>query len=90
MECSGGRIWKHPFLLSRLEVPQVRGDRCQIPQQIPAGSFCQKQYGVLDAMILLQLDEKRIYVYNTLFNLPEIYLLACLIDYFQTNKNYKE
>ena len=38
----------------------------------------------------LQLDEKRIYVYNTLFNLPEIYLLACLIDYFQTNKNYKE
>ena len=40
--------------------------------------------------VFLQLDEKRIYVYNTLFNLPEIYLLACLIDYFQTNKNYKE
>ena len=40
--------------------------------------------------IQLQLDEKRIYVYNTLFNLPEIYLLACLIDFFQTNKNYKE
>jgi len=38
----------------------------------------------------LQLDEKRIYVYNTLFNLPEIYLLACLIDYFQSHKNYKE
>ena len=49
-----------------------------------------KNNGVVDAMILLQLDEKRIYVYNTLFNLPEIYLLACLIDYFQTNKNYKE
>jgi len=38
----------------------------------------------------LQLDEKRIYVYNTLFNLPEIYLLACLIDYFQTHEGYKE
>ena len=48
-----------------------------------------KSTGVLD-IIFLQLDEKRIYVYNTLFNLPEIYLLACLIDYFQTNKNYKE
>lgn len=38
----------------------------------------------------LQLDEKRIYVYNTLFNLPEIYLLACLVDYFQNHKSYKE
>lgn len=38
----------------------------------------------------LQLDEKRIYVYNTLFNLPEIYLLACLIDYFQNHRDYKE
>merc|ERR1719244_1545979 len=38
----------------------------------------------------LQLDEKRIYVYNTLFNLPEIYLLACLIDFFQSHQDYKE
>lgn len=30
----------------------------------------------------IQLDEKRIYVLNTLFNLPETYLLACLVDYF--------
>jgi len=38
----------------------------------------------------LQLDDSRIYVYNTLFNLPEIYLLACLIDFFQNHKDYKE
>lgn len=30
----------------------------------------------------IQLDESRVYVLNTLFNLPECYLLACLIDYF--------
>ncbi|GAU91582.1 hypothetical protein RvY_03809-2 [Ramazzottius varieornatus] len=28
------------------------------------------------------LDERRMYVMNTLFNLPEIYILACLVDYF--------
>lgn len=30
----------------------------------------------------LSLDENRVYVLNTLFNLPETYLLACLIDFF--------
>ncbi|ODN06226.1 Cytosolic purine 5'-nucleotidase [Orchesella cincta] len=30
----------------------------------------------------LSLDESRVYVLNTLFNLPETYLLACLIDFF--------
>lgn len=30
----------------------------------------------------LQLDESRVYVLNTLFNLPECYLLACLIGFF--------
>lgn len=30
----------------------------------------------------LALDESRVYVLNTLFNLPETYLLACLIDFF--------
>lgn len=30
----------------------------------------------------LSLDESRVYVLNTLFNLPETYLLACLIDLF--------
>lgn len=36
----------------------------------------------------LQLDEARVYVLNTLFNLPETYLLACLINYFTTSPNY--
>ncbi|XP_042896001.1 cytosolic purine 5'-nucleotidase isoform X2 [Parasteatoda tepidariorum] len=36
----------------------------------------------------LQLDEKRVYVMNTLFNLPEAYLLACLIDYFTNSSQY--
>ena len=30
------------------------------------------------------LDERRMYVMNTLFNLPEIYILACIIDYFSS------
>ncbi|KAK9509101.1 hypothetical protein O3M35_006491 [Rhynocoris fuscipes] len=36
----------------------------------------------------LQLDESRVYVLNTLFNLPETYLLACLIDYFTNSPQY--
>ncbi|XP_060859021.1 cytosolic purine 5'-nucleotidase isoform X2 [Metopolophium dirhodum] len=36
----------------------------------------------------LVLDESRVYVLNTLFNLPETYLLACLINYFTTSPNY--
>ena len=36
----------------------------------------------------LQLDESRVYVLNTLFNLPECYLLACLIDFFTRSNNY--
>jgi len=38
----------------------------------------------------LQLDEKRVYVYNTLFHLPEIYLIAAIIDYFAKHSEYKE
>ncbi|CAM1317234.1 NT5C2 (predicted) [Pycnogonum litorale] len=30
----------------------------------------------------IQLDESRVYVLNTLFNLPETYLLACIVHYF--------
>lgn len=37
----------------------------------------------------VNLDEKRIYVLNTLFHLPETYMLACLIDYFTTSKDYE-
>eukprot|EP00914_Ancora_sagittata_P010838 GHVO01021141.1.p1 GENE.GHVO01021141.1~~GHVO01021141.1.p1 ORF type:complete len:568 (+),score=36.78 GHVO01021141.1:68-1705(+) len=34
------------------------------------------------------LDESRIYVLNTLFNLPETYLLACIVDYFTNSSGY--
>jgi len=36
----------------------------------------------------VQLDENRIHVLNTLFNLPETYLLACLVDYFTNSEDY--
>ncbi|XP_071545964.1 cytosolic purine 5'-nucleotidase isoform X2 [Panulirus ornatus] len=36
----------------------------------------------------IQLDESRIYVMNTLFNLPEIYMIACLIDFFSNSPQY--
>lgn len=36
----------------------------------------------------LQLDESRVYVNNTLFNLPESYLLACLVDFFTNSPEY--
>ncbi|VDO36981.1 unnamed protein product [Brugia timori] len=36
----------------------------------------------------LHLSESRIYVLNTLFNLPETYLVACIIDFFDNSYNY--
>lgn len=36
----------------------------------------------------LLLDESRVYVLNTLFNLPETYLLACLVDFFTNSPEY--
>ena len=36
----------------------------------------------------VQLDDSRIYVLNTLFNLPETYLLACIVDYFTNHAEY--
>ncbi|KAK3094619.1 hypothetical protein FSP39_004109 [Pinctada imbricata] len=33
-------------------------------------------------------DESRIYILNTLYNLPETYMIACLIDYFTSSKDY--
>ncbi|KAH9492939.1 Cytosolic purine 5'-nucleotidase, partial [Bulinus truncatus] len=36
----------------------------------------------------IQLDDKRLYVLNTLFNIPETYILACIIHFFETNKDY--
>ncbi|XP_063705231.1 cytosolic purine 5'-nucleotidase isoform X2 [Culicoides brevitarsis] len=37
----------------------------------------------------LQLDESRVYVLNTLFNLPETYLLACMVDFFTSSPEYQ-
>lgn len=36
----------------------------------------------------IPLDESRVYVLNTLFNLPETYLLACLMDFFTNSPQY--
>lgn len=36
----------------------------------------------------LQLSESRVFVLNTLFNLPETHLLAHLIDFFDSHPNY--
>ncbi|XP_070387302.1 cytosolic purine 5'-nucleotidase isoform X2 [Dermacentor albipictus] len=36
----------------------------------------------------IKLDESRVFVLNTLFNLPETYLLACLVDFFSTSPQY--
>lgn len=36
----------------------------------------------------LTLDESRVYVLNTLFNLPETYLLACLVDFFTNSREF--
>lgn len=36
----------------------------------------------------LKLDESRVFVLNTLFNLPETYMLACLVDFFTNSSEY--
>ena len=36
----------------------------------------------------VQLNEQRIYVLNSLFNQPETYLLACIVDYFSNSKEF--
>jgi len=38
----------------------------------------------------LLLDDSRVYVYNTLFHLPEIYLIAAIIDFFSKHPEYTE
>uniref|UniRef100_A0A914W4K1 Cytosolic purine 5'-nucleotidase n=1 Tax=Plectus sambesii TaxID=2011161 RepID=A0A914W4K1_9BILA len=37
----------------------------------------------------LHLSEQRVYVLNTLFNLPETYLIACVVNYFDSSPDYK-
>ncbi|KAL8563703.1 Cytosolic purine 5'-nucleotidase [Nucella lapillus] len=36
------------------------------------------------------LDDSRQYVLNTLFNLPETYMLACIIDFFTSKTDFKK
>jgi len=36
----------------------------------------------------VNLEDDRVYVYNTLFHLPEIYLIACLVDFFTSSPRY--
>jgi 5'-nucleotidase len=38
----------------------------------------------------LNFDENRCFALNTLFSLPEIYLLACLINYFTTSPGFTQ
>ena len=37
----------------------------------------------------LHLSDGRVFVLNTLFNLPETYLVACVVDYFDKHEGYK-
>lgn len=37
----------------------------------------------------MKLDDSRLYVSNTLFNLPETYMLACIIHYFSLKNEFK-
>lgn len=38
----------------------------------------------------IQLDDNRCYVLNTLFHLPETYMMACLVDYFTNCDDYQK
>ncbi|XP_022097681.1 cytosolic purine 5'-nucleotidase-like isoform X2 [Acanthaster planci] len=40
--------------------------------------------------VALKSNDERLYILNTLFNLPETYLLACLVNYFSTCQEYTE
>jgi len=60
--------------------------------------FCQHGFKFYNAREIMEkypnkfikLDDSRVYVLNTLFNLPETYLLAELIDFFGKHKDYTE
>lgn len=54
----------------------------------PPLALCSHQVYELYPNKFLKLDESRVYVLNTLFNLPETYLLACLVDFFTNSKDF--
>lgn len=37
----------------------------------------------------LQINDKNIYIMNTLFNLPETFLISALVDYFDSNEEFE-
>lgn len=39
-------------------------------------------------LFLLQPLDSRIYILYTLYNLPEVYILAALVDFFDSHKGY--
>ncbi|KAK7011359.1 cytosolic purine 5p-nucleotidase, partial [Biomphalaria glabrata] len=45
---------------------------------------------VLYPTMFVQMDETRFRIFNTLYELPLIYILACLIDYFNNNTEYNQ
>ena len=60
--------------------------------------FCQHGFNFYNKQEILEvypnkfikLNEGRTYVFDTLFNLPETYLLGALVDYFGKHENYTE
>ncbi|KAH9520396.1 Cytosolic purine 5'-nucleotidase [Bulinus truncatus] len=45
---------------------------------------------VLYPTMFVQMDEVRFRIFNTLYELPLIYILACLIDYFNSSNDYTQ
>ena len=85
----GGWIWQYFVLLPWTEVFKSVSHDCSFFFFVNI-VFSSEDISVKYPNKFLQLDDSRIYVYNTLFNLPEIYLLACLVDFFQNHKDYRE
>ncbi|PAV84722.1 hypothetical protein WR25_10143 [Diploscapter pachys] len=55
------------------------GEHCLTPAQV--SELYPNKY--------LQLSENRVFVLNTLFNLPEVHMLALLIDFFDNNPEFE-
>ena len=50
--------------------------------------FCSQEVEEKYPNKFIKLDDSRIYVLNTLFNLPETYLLSCLVEFFTNSPDY--
>lgn len=96
-----GCLWKHLSLCSWFRVLKTVRDKniiflsfffvqfvFFIPHFLLDLFYFSSQVYELYPNKFLQLDESRVYVLNTLFNLPETYLLACLIDFFTNSPQF--